>query len=202
MQIPTQAAVFKRELMSRMYHPVIYFSARFLSNFFFDVTAPIIMLLITYYFLGVNETTNNILILVALVVLLGLLGNASGYICALLIDDDMTARNLLVMIQITWICGMGTMVNLNTNPFTKALQYVSPLRFAAEIAFRALADGKNITYTYQGVTYEIYDAENSILDTLHYDFGYKTCFYGLVGYVALYVLAGIVAIWARNWKFL
>lgn len=51
--------------------------------------------------------------------LMGILGNAIGYICALLFDDHIDARNFLVMVLILWICNMGVLVNIETNGFTK-----------------------------------------------------------------------------------
>lgn len=142
MQIPLQVPIFKAELMSRMYHPVTYFYGRFLSNYLFDVTAPLILFFTAFYGLGANEASIDVFYCVGAAMLSGILGNAVGYICALIFDDHIDARNFLVMILILWICNMGVLVNIETNDFTRFAQYISPPRFASEILLRSLTKGK------------------------------------------------------------
>jgi len=148
MQIPLQTPVFKAELMSKMYHPVTYFYGRFISNYLFDVTAPLIMFFTAFYALGANTEPQNVLQCVGVTMLMGILGNAVGYVCALLFDDHVNARNFLVMILILWICNMGVLVNIDTNAFTRFAQYLSPPRFASEIMLKSLTNGKHISVVY------------------------------------------------------
>lgn len=75
--------------MSRMYHPVTYFYGRFMSNYVFDVTAPLILFLVAVYGFDANTEPLMILQCIGVAMLLGILGNCCGYICALVFDDHM-----------------------------------------------------------------------------------------------------------------
>ena len=202
MQIPLQTPVFKAELMSKMYHPATYFYGRFISNYLFDVTAPLLMFFTAFYALGANTEPQNVLQCVGVTMLMGILGNAVGYVCALLFDDHVNARNFLVMILILWICNMGVLVNIDTNAFTRFAQYLSPPRFASEIMLKSLTNGKHISIVYEGqVIYDLQVGE-VFASSLKYNFGISNCFSALGCWSLFYVLSATCVIWFRNWKFI
>ena len=65
-QMPLQVPVFKRELMNKMYTPTIYFFARIFSGMVLQIFYPIIMTLIVYWGLKIDNSAENFFLFFAL----------------------------------------------------------------------------------------------------------------------------------------
>jgi hypothetical protein len=72
-------------------------------------------------------------------------------------DDDISARNVLLMMTIIMALTEGFFANVDTNFFTKTVQYINPLRFYGEIMFRCVSKGKVATIRYHGQVVETID---------------------------------------------
>lgn len=58
-QMPLQVPVFKRELMNKMYTPTVYFFGRILSGITLQIIYPIILVLIVYFGLKIDDSAEN-----------------------------------------------------------------------------------------------------------------------------------------------
>jgi hypothetical protein len=54
LQMPMQVPVFKRELMNKMYHPMIYYLARVTSGTLIQLIQPLIMTVVVFFGLGIE----------------------------------------------------------------------------------------------------------------------------------------------------
>lgn len=61
----------KREFANKMYSPTAYFLGRFLSNMIIQIFYPMIMILILFWNVGIDTSTDNFLWMCAF----GLMGN-------------------------------------------------------------------------------------------------------------------------------
>ena len=58
-QMPVQVPVFRRELMNKMYTPTVYYWARIISGVLLQVFYPIILTLVVYWGLGIDNSFWN-----------------------------------------------------------------------------------------------------------------------------------------------
>ena len=91
-QMPMQVPVFKRELMNKMYSPTIYYLARVLSGMLVQIFYPVVLTLIIFYGLYINESAFNLFYWLTLSVELNLVGCAMGYWGGVSFDTDDIAR--------------------------------------------------------------------------------------------------------------
>eukprot|EP00347_Sterkiella_histriomuscorum_P018132 403346668 len=188
-QMPLQVPVFKRELMNKMYTPTIYFFARVFSGMLLQIFYPILMTLIVYWGLKIDESAENFFLFFSLSIQINLVGCAMGYFCGVMFDDDNSARSLSTFMMLFFMLTSGALNNAGTYiPVIDQLQYVSPNRYSVEGFFRCM-----IRYN----PFLQADPEKQ-LSELHYTLGDPFVHLLLLALFCAFLCGGWFVIWVRN----
>lgn len=138
-QMPLQVPVFKRELMNKMYTPTVYFFGRILSGITLQMAYPVILVLIVYFGLGIDNSAGNFFLWFSLALQQNLVGCGLGYFCGVVFDNDTSARAVGQFSMLLFMLTSGALNNASTYiPFIDQLQYISPNRYAVEGFFRSM----------------------------------------------------------------
>ena len=84
-------AVFRREISAKMYGPSVYYFGRFVSNFILQLCYPILLILITFFGLGIKVDAGAFFEMLAYSIQLNLIGVAMGFFVGILIDKAQPA---------------------------------------------------------------------------------------------------------------
>jgi ABC-type polysaccharide/polyol phosphate export permease len=143
LQMPMQVPVFKRELMNKMYHPLIYYFARITSGTLVQMLQPIIMTFVVFFGLGIEINFVQFLQFLSYCMSLTLCGCSLGYFAGITFEEDTTARLFSQMIVMIFMLTSGVLANSTTLiPVIAQIQYISPVRYACEGFFRTFMHGK------------------------------------------------------------
>ena len=85
-QMPVQVPVFKREIMNKMYTPAIYYCARVISGMLLQIFYPIILTLVVYWGLAIDNSFENFFYYLTLSIEINLVGCALGYMAGVSFD--------------------------------------------------------------------------------------------------------------------
>ena len=139
MQVPLQAPVMSRELANKMYTPTAYYLGRYLSNIIIQLLYPMIMILVLYWNLDIEETRDNFLWFCAYGILSNFIFCGQGYFLGIMVLDESAVKIVNFLVIMIWISCNGVLCNLNSaNWFIKGLSHVSPIRFNCEGFVRRL----------------------------------------------------------------
>lgn len=129
----------KRELANKMYTPTSYFMGRFVSNLLLQIVFPIMMFMILYLGLGVQESFDNFCLMVIIAILTNFVFIGQGYLFGLAFsnEDAVKSWNVLAILMISGSNGL-TVNTKNANWFVKFLTAISPGRFCCEAFFHTM----------------------------------------------------------------
>jgi len=92
LQIPLQVEVFKREVSNKMYGPNVYLMGRYFSAMIFTLFYPLIIVALTYWSFGIDNSPTNIFLFLLMALEINLLGGTIGYVIGVSTDDHFTCR--------------------------------------------------------------------------------------------------------------
>lgn len=123
-----------RELSNKMYTPVAYFLGRLLSQFMIQFIPPIIMFLMLFWCLAIDQSWNNLLWLLGFSIVGNFTWAAMGFFVGLTIPDESDGAKVInVMLCMIFMSVNGGIVNPSTtNAFVRFLSRVTPARFICE----------------------------------------------------------------------
>ena len=112
--MPLQVPVLKRELMNKMYTPTTYFFGRILSGILLQMVYPVLLILIIYFGLKINNSPENFFLWFSLCIQQNLVGCALGYLCGVMFDNDNTARSFGQFWLLLFFLTAGVLNNAGT----------------------------------------------------------------------------------------
>lgn len=104
--------------MNKMYSPIVYFLARYLSNIIFLIMNPIIVLSIVIFGVSIDTDAENLALIYGSCLLMSLIGLTIGYLAGISCENDDQARDGVTLVFIFWNLTMGVFSNVDTNYFT------------------------------------------------------------------------------------
>lgn len=114
LQMPMQVPVFKREIMNKMYHPLVYYFARITSGTLVQLIQPFIMTFIVFFGLGVKNDFIQFLQFLSICMSMTLCGCALGYFSGVSFEKDNTARLFSQMLVMLFMLTSGVLANTTT----------------------------------------------------------------------------------------
>ena len=142
--IPLAFPVFKREIGSRMYTVAPYFWATTASNVCTNFFYPVLVSTLTFWFYGYPDHSFGAYLLFFLVELSSaLMGICFGQVIGSFVHTEYAAMSWLLQSLTVYYLGAGMMTNAaEANWFGDFLQYISPLRYVNELAYRRMLAGR------------------------------------------------------------
>lgn len=191
--MPLQVPVFKRELMNKMYGPTVYFFARITSGMIVQIFYPIIMALLVFFVLKIDESAENFFRFLCLAIQINLVGCGLGYLAGVAFDNDDQARSLAVFLQLLFMLTAGGLNNASSYPVViEQISYISPNRYAVEGFFRCVTRNMDLPPSYD---------LDEVYDSLGYTNGDIVVHCVLLGLFFLFVFLGWLVIFLRNRKY-
>ena len=138
---PEERAVFLREQASSLYDVSAYFVGKVLSEFPYNLTTPLISLLIVYWTWDLqNSKDYNFWFTLANYEVLYLVGVGYGLILGAIVSDRNTLITMMTVILLPMMLLSGFFVKLTTSAHIMwLLQFISPCKFGMNIDMRVRA---------------------------------------------------------------
>ena len=163
-----------------MYTPTAYFIAATLSNVCVNIFYPLLVSLLTFFFYGFPETNFEGFFCFFLIESSGaLMGICFGQVIGSFVQTEYAAMSWLLQSTTVYYLGAGMLSNSQSaNWFGTFVQFISPLRYLNELAFRRMLAGRN----------ELINAV--ILDQLGFTWGVPLCSFAIGMYMTVCLLLG------------
>jgi hypothetical protein len=150
-QIPTRIPIYHREVQNHMYSPTAFWMSICISSLTLGWMYPIIMGLLTFYFLGLAESTfGDCLEFTLIFYLIAMAGNYTGLMFGAIFDSHDDGFRFMQLLVIAFNMAAGVFVNTSKRAkegfsdfIVYWLQFVSPARYSCELLVRREFAGKN-----------------------------------------------------------
>ena len=145
LMIPLAFPVFQREMGSHMYSASAYFISATASNICINMFYPLLVSLLTFWSYGFPISNFEGFMCFLLIEASGALaGLCFGQVIGSCVHTEYAALTVLLQTLTVYYMGSGMMVNAaQANWFGQFLQWISPLRYLNELAFRRMLAGRN-----------------------------------------------------------
>ncbi|KII72103.1 Protein white [Thelohanellus kitauei] len=132
--IPAELAVFRREHSKGLYYTWIYFVTKTLVDIPVFTLMPSIMILITYFMIGFNQTVKSYFSFWLTLVLVSLVATSFGYLISALTSKYETASALAAPLMIPFMIFGGFMIRTKNIPIYFAwISYISWFRYGFDV---------------------------------------------------------------------
>ena len=147
--------VFIRERQSNTYTTSSYFFGRSFSYIPQDIVLPLLLIVITYFVVHLNETAGSFFFSFLSLFLISWMGSAYGLFISTLFEDSEVAMALVPILVLPFLLVGGFFAPLSEVPdFYKLFEYLSMFKYGYEgFAYAQFYDGFTATGTYNGTDY-------------------------------------------------
>jgi ABC-type polysaccharide/polyol phosphate export permease len=122
-----------RELANKMYSPTPYFLGRFISNLIVQLLYPIILILLLFWGLGIEESIDNFFWFTAFSIASNFVFVGQGYFVGIMVNNEDAVKLVNFLFIMFWMTSNGILANQGSmNWFIKFLCKISPMRYTCE----------------------------------------------------------------------
>ena len=175
-----------------MYSPTAYYLAQCLTAVLLIWFYPIVVAIVSFYFLQLADSTFLAMIYYAFALsFVCYVGCFFGLTFGIFCRDPIMAQQLLNAAITILNFGAGALANTGqgANPIIRFISWISPVRYGSEIVFRRIIAGEPAWF------------QTRALDYLGYTYGYTTCIQVIIGMTIFVFLVGWAAICFQFRKF-
>lgn len=106
----------------------------------FTLFYPLIIVAMTYWSFGIDNSPGNIFLFLLMALEINLLAGTIGFLIGVSTDDHFTGRVIANQIQFFCMLTSGGLANADTFPLlVKKIQFMSPNRYGTEAFFRIIS---------------------------------------------------------------
>lgn len=181
---PVEKEIFAKEYDSGLYGIVPYYFSKLMIEIPLTAFFPTLFSCIVYYLVNFNDEVINFFTFILITILLSLTATFMGIFIGTLVPSLSVAIDIAPMVFVPFLLFSGYTTNTdNIIAPLKAIEYISPIRYAFEYFVR------NEFEDYEEVL-----GKSNPIDTLNFELNMLKLFFILIGYCSLLIILSLIAL--------